>query len=61
MNKRNIKLDNVDVFVFDFDGVLTNNRVYLDKSGKEFVSCSRSDGLAFDAISVVGDILSNEN
>ena len=50
MNKGKIKLDDVDVFVFDFDGVLTNNKVYLDKSGNEFVSCNRSDGLAFDVL-----------
>jgi YrbI family 3-deoxy-D-manno-octulosonate 8-phosphate phosphatase len=45
-----ISLDDIDVFVFDFDGVLTNNMVYLDQNGKESVSCSRSDGLAFDAL-----------
>lgn len=45
-----INIDNVDVFVFDFDGVLTNNMVYLDQNGKESVSCSRGDGLAFDAL-----------
>jgi len=38
------------VFVFDFDGVLTNNKVYLDENGKELVVCSRADGLAFDAL-----------
>ena len=43
-------LDDVDVFVFDFDGVLTNNMVYLDQNGKESVSCSRADGLAFDVL-----------
>ena len=46
----NITIDNVDAFVFDFDGVLTNNFVYLDQDGKEFVCCSRSDGLAFDLL-----------
>jgi 3-deoxy-D-manno-octulosonate 8-phosphate phosphatase (KDO 8-P phosphatase) len=45
-----INIDNIDVFVFDFDGVLTNNMVYLDQNGKESVSCSRGDGLAFDAL-----------
>jgi 3-deoxy-D-manno-octulosonate 8-phosphate phosphatase (KDO 8-P phosphatase) len=45
-----IKLEDIDVFVFDFDGVLTNNIVHLDGKGGEWVSCSRSDGLAFDAI-----------
>lgn len=43
-------LNDIDAFVFDFDGVLTDNLVHLDHSGKEWVSCSRSDGLAFDAL-----------
>lgn len=43
-------LDNVDVLVFDFDGVLTNNFVYLDQNGLESVMCSRADGLAFDVL-----------
>ena len=50
MKKNTIGLKDIDVFVIDFDGVLTNNKVYLDKSGKEFVSCNRSDGLAFDVL-----------
>jgi len=45
-----MNINNIDVFVFDFDGVLTNNMVYLDQNGKESVSCSRGDGLAFDAL-----------
>ncbi len=43
-------LDDVDVLVFDFDGVLTNNFVYLDQNGLESVICSRADGLAFDVL-----------
>ena len=43
-------LDDIDVFVFDFDGVLTDNKVYLDQNGVESVSCSRADGLAFDVL-----------
>ena len=43
-------LDNIDVFVFDFDGVLTNNLVNINQSGEESVVCSRSDGLAFDVL-----------
>jgi len=43
-------IDQVDAFVFDFDGVLTNNKVYLDQHGTELVSCSRADGLAFDLL-----------
>mgnify|MGYP005647233669 CR=1 FL=1 len=49
-SKKMINIDNIDLFVFDFDGVLTNNMVYLDQNGKESVSCSRGDGLAFDAL-----------
>ena len=43
-------LDNIDAFVFDFDGVLTNNFVYMDQNGIESVACSRADGLAFDLL-----------
>ena len=50
MQNKAENIDNIDVFVFDFDGVLTNNMVYLDQNGKESVSCSRGDGLAFDAL-----------
>ncbi len=38
----------IQLIVFDFDGVFTNNKVYLDQTGKELVRCDRSDGLAFD-------------
>ena len=43
-------LDDIDAFLFDFDGVLTDNLVYLDQNGVESVSCSRADGLAFDVL-----------
>lgn len=49
-DKTMFNLKEIKVFVFDFDGVLTNNLVYLDQDGKEFVSCSRADGLAFDVL-----------
>lgn len=45
-----ISLDKIDALVFDFDGVLTNNMVHLDQDGREWVSCSRADGLAFDVL-----------
>jgi len=45
-----ILLKNVEAFVFDFDGVLTDNKVYLNQDGKEMISCSRADGLAFDVL-----------
>jgi len=45
-----MNIDNIDVFVFDFDGVLTNNLVYVNQEGIESVACSRADGLAFDGL-----------
>jgi len=33
-----------EAVLFDFDGVFTNNKVYLDESGVESVCCDRSDG-----------------
>jgi 3-deoxy-D-manno-octulosonate 8-phosphate phosphatase (KDO 8-P phosphatase) len=45
-----MKFDDIDAFVFDFDGVLTDNLVYLDQNGKEMVVCNRSDGIAFDVL-----------
>ena len=58
-----ISIDKIDAFVFDFDGVMTNNLVYLDQDGRESVSCSRADGLAFDVLHKLGKssfILSTE-
>lgn len=40
----------MDAVVSDFDGVLTDNFVYVLEGGLEAVRCSRSDGLAFDAL-----------
>ena len=42
--------DEVKLLVFDFDGVLTDNLVYLNQHKDEWVSCSRADGLAFDVL-----------
>ena len=49
-----ISLNDIDALVFDFDGVLTNNLVYLNKDGEEWVSCNRADGLAFDLLNKLG-------
>ena len=45
-----ISFEKIDAFIFDFDGVLTNNLVHIDQQGHEWVSCNRADGLAFDAL-----------
>ncbi|GAP05305.1 MAG TPA: transferase [Anaerolinea thermolimosa] len=37
--------EKVDLVVFDFDGVLTDNRVWVDEEGHEMVAANRSDSL----------------
>jgi len=39
---------NPELIAFDFDGVFTNNKVYVNENGVESVICNRSDGLAID-------------
>lgn len=48
------KLRDIKLFVYDFDGVMTNNRVIVDENGKESVVCNRSDGLAVQLIKDMG-------
>ena len=50
MKNNKISLSDIEAFVFDFDGVLTNNLVHISQDGQEWVSCSRADGLAFDVL-----------
>ena len=50
----NNKLKNLKTIVFDFDGVLTNNKVLIDENGKEWVQCNRSDGLAMEILKKQG-------
>lgn len=53
----------LDAVLFDFDGVLTDNRVLILDDGREAVFCNRADGLAFDFLRRVGmpaHILSTE-
>ena len=40
------KLESLEMLVFDFDGVFTNNKFNLNKKCKESVTLSRADGLA---------------
>ena len=41
-------LENFHTIVFDFDGVLTDNFVYIDENSIESVRVSRADGYALD-------------
>ena len=62
MNKHAI--DSLQAIIMDFDGVLTDNHVYVSEDGKESVRCNRSDGMAIEvlhALNIKTFILSTEN
>jgi YrbI family 3-deoxy-D-manno-octulosonate 8-phosphate phosphatase len=42
------------LIVFDFDGVLTDNRVLVTDDGREAAWCNRSDGLGLAALRRIG-------
>jgi 3-deoxy-D-manno-octulosonate 8-phosphate phosphatase (KDO 8-P phosphatase) len=42
---KKIDLNNIKLIVYDFDGVMTDNKVYLDQHGSEMVQVNRADGL----------------
>ena len=46
--------DKVDLVVFDFDGVMTDDTVYVDQNGIESVRCSRSDGMGLSMLKEKG-------
>ncbi len=46
--------ENIGLIVFDFDGVMTDNKVKVDEKGEESVVCNRGDGLGIDAIRKAG-------
>ena len=45
-----MNINEIDALVFDFDGVLTDNKVLVHEDGSESVLCNRADGLAFDVL-----------
>jgi YrbI family 3-deoxy-D-manno-octulosonate 8-phosphate phosphatase len=44
----------IDFVVFDFDGVFTDNLVYVFEDGREAVRCTRADGLGLARLREVG-------
>ena len=47
-------LERVRFAVFDFDGVFTDNRVWVNERGEELLAFSRSDGLGLRRLDEVG-------
>ncbi|WP_319525421.1 HAD hydrolase family protein [uncultured Desulfosarcina sp.] len=43
-------VDRIKLVAFDFDGVFTDNRVFVFQDGTEAVMCSRSDGIGLCAL-----------
>ncbi len=57
------RLARARLVAFDFDGVMTDNRVYVDETGREMVACSRFEGFGLDrlrALDVAMCIISTE-
>lgn len=44
----------IDAVVFDFDGVMTDDAVYVDEAGREMVRASRRDGLGLAQLRATG-------
>jgi N-acylneuraminate cytidylyltransferase len=49
-----ISRSGVELIVYDFDGVMTDNKVIIDRFGNETVKTNRSDGLAVSKIRDMG-------
>ena len=62
-SKLQFLLPNKKLFVFDFDGVFTDNQVYTDQNGIESVVSSKFDGFGLQKLKDLGinlHILSTE-
>lgn len=46
--------EDIDLLIFDFDGVMTDNRVLVFPDGREAVFCNRGDGLGIDMLRDAG-------
>jgi YrbI family 3-deoxy-D-manno-octulosonate 8-phosphate phosphatase len=49
-----LNTNNIKLIVYDFDGVMTDNKVYVDQNGNETVKVNRSDGLGVSEIKKLG-------
>ena len=49
-----VNFASVKLIIFDFDGVFTDNSVFVDQDGTESVRCCRSDGIGLARLSEVG-------
>ncbi|MDR2409546.1 MAG: HAD hydrolase family protein [Bacteroidales bacterium] len=54
MARLNIAGKKIRFLLYDFDGVMTDNKVIVSEDGRENVICNRSDGLAIDKLKSLG-------
>tara|TARA_B100000941_G_C28442420_1_gene520395 strand:- start:307 stop:786 length:480 start_codon:yes stop_codon:yes gene_type:complete len=47
-------MKNINLIIYDFDGVMTDNKVYVDQNGNETVQVNRADGLGVEGIKDLG-------
>lgn len=47
-------VDGLRLVLFDFDGVFTDNTVYVSQDGTEAVRCSRADGIGLRRLEQIG-------
>ena len=47
-------MNSIKLLVYDFDGVMTDNKVYVDQHGHEMVQVNRADGLGISEIRKLG-------
>lgn len=52
--QKKLSRKDIDLLVYDFDGVMTDNRVTVMDNGSEAVSANRADGLAISKIKELG-------
>lgn len=49
-----MNIKDISCIFYDFDGVMTDNRVLVDQNGMEYVYVNRSDGLGVAALKAAG-------
>jgi len=50
----NLEFNQIKLLILDFDGVLTDNFVYVNQEGIESVKCNRSDGIGISRLKHIG-------
>ena len=58
LSNKDISIQNFHTVIFDFDGVFTDNFVYVDDLGRETVRCSREDSYG---VSILKKYISKSN